>query len=97
MRRYGRGTRVGAQGRHRLRYSRRGARASFLSGSGTRRKQINNRSTAVEVLKILFSLRRVAAGGIHFDATRRLLPDEEKNREIHLFWLLRQRQIRSSD
>ena len=32
--RYGRGTRVGAQGRHLMRCGRRGARASFLPGSG---------------------------------------------------------------
>src|ERR1043165_7400550 len=32
-RRYGRGARVGAQGRHRLRYGGRGARTALLSGS----------------------------------------------------------------
>ena len=42
-RQYGRGARVGAQGCHRLRHTRRGTRASFLPGSGgrTRRKQVN--------------------------------------------------------
>ena len=33
-RRYGRGTRMGEEGCHRLRCARRGARASFLPGSG---------------------------------------------------------------
>jgi len=48
MRRYGRGTRVGAQGCHLLRCGGRGARASFLPGSGTRtqRKQVNTLATA---------------------------------------------------
>ena len=43
--RYGRGTRVGAQGCHLMRCGGRGARASFLPGSGTRtrRKQVNGR------------------------------------------------------
>ena len=47
-RRYGRGTRVGAQGCHRLRCARRSVRASFLPGSGTRtrRKQVNNLAAA---------------------------------------------------
>jgi hypothetical protein len=47
-----RGTRVGAQGCHLSRCGGRGARASFLPGSGTRtrRKQVNTQATAASEL-----------------------------------------------
>ncbi len=47
-RRSRRGAGMGEEGCHRLRCARRGARASFLSGSGTRprRKQVNKLATA---------------------------------------------------
>src|SRR5258707_11160447 len=77
---------MGEEGCHRLRCGRRGSRASFLPGSGTRtrRKQVNNMATAAsEHGPILFA--NVHVGGIprSMDGGRTWQPTIDIKSDVH--------------